>query len=73
MTLEEELLALLLRFGEAGKIVTVQQRSLPPLAMGHYYTDIGVRQMRDGQNHMLFNFAEGYEFTNTVGQLRLDV
>lgn len=73
MTLEEELLNLLIRFYEAGKVVTVQQHSLPPLQMGHYYTEVSVREARAGRNHMHFHFAEGYEFNNTIGQLRLDV
>jgi hypothetical protein len=43
MTIEQRLMALVKDAWEQGITVTVDQCSLPPYAMGHYYTRIAAR------------------------------
>ena len=55
MKLDEELLSIVKKAYEQGLVVTIDQVSLPPYAMGHYYTRVVTRPSRAGRNYMLIH------------------
>jgi hypothetical protein len=57
-SVEEELLGLIKKAWEQGITVTVTQHSLPPYAMGHYYTRISTREARGSASCVMLIMME---------------